>query len=78
MTEDSGAFKTNSRNPAQFRALFHSAAGRGSGASPAQETLSEAFFGHPHRRIVTNAGKRLRYSSISLIRARRRCTALSR
>jgi hypothetical protein len=62
MTEDSGAFKTNPRNPAQFGHFAISPPVRGNGASPAQETLSEVFFGHPRRRFVANAAKPLRYS----------------
>jgi hypothetical protein len=62
MAEDSGAFKTNPRNSAQFRHIVIAGPARGNDASPVQETFSEMFPGHPRRRIVTNAGKRLRYS----------------
>jgi hypothetical protein len=44
MTEDSGAFKTNSRNPAQFGHFAISPPLRGNGASPAQETTFGGVF----------------------------------
>jgi hypothetical protein len=62
MAEDSGAFKTNPRDSAQFGHFVISLLARGNGASLVHETLSEVFPGHPYRRFVTNVMKSLRYS----------------
>jgi len=45
MAEDSGAFKTNPRDSAQFGHFVIARPSRGNGASLVQETLSEVFQG---------------------------------
>jgi hypothetical protein len=63
MAEDSGAFKTNPRNSAQFGHFIKARPVRGAARHFIQKTLSK-YFRHLRRRFVTSAGNPLRYSRI--------------
>jgi hypothetical protein len=71
MTEDSGAFKTNSGYWRQILAFVTIRQRRCNVASPAATFRRAA--GHSFRRLLTNAEKPLRYSQSARFAARGRC-----
>src|ERR1700722_12399939 len=73
MTEDSGAFKTNSANSHQIPALCNVPGGALPRSLTGQGNAFQQGGGRSSRLFLTNAGKPLRYSEISLIRRARAC-----